>query len=294
MRRMTPVLVLACTLAACSDSGTHAHDHGDHDHDPDDHAGHGHAEDGHAVLEQTAGESVTLDESSALAEFLLNNNIRDEAGWMRVDIAHSDITGGPRRVFADKYAVGEALLGWAGVDESGAPAPLAYAPGAVFVAENLDDIGGVVSTFVIQFDDDGAPTFRAFDARGHESDETPIAHAAATGSTPSDCRACHLGEQVFAPMSAFPHEEERVALEVDPRVRDAERVALFSESFTRGSGVFGPYGGLLLSTYAADVRDDKLTKYDQYGMFVLAQRYAEELGLPPMQFGDGDGEGEDR
>lgn len=275
--RLLALVVLCCTVSCVrvsEDGSSHDHAH-DHDHD--------HAHD------EVSGEPTALD------TFLANNAIHELEGWLQVGLVHSDVTGGPRRVYVDKYAVVQALLNWRGEDEDGVPAPMAYEMGTVFVAENLDG-DEVASTFVIEYDESGAPTFAAYDGDGAAM--TSFAYLrdgeAVKGSVPSDCRACHLGDQVFPPMSAFPGEEPRVAVDVDARHRDAEMVSRFGETFTRGSGVFGPYGALLLSSFAADRRDERLAHYDNFSVMMLAQRYAAELGMDPGMFGDGDGEDGER
>jgi hypothetical protein len=213
----------------------------------------------------------TLLSSTALASFADPLEWPAGEAWVPVPLTHSDVTGGPQRLWFHKDTVTAALLAHPGGAGFRA-APLSYPAGSVFFAEDLGRNGATRAVKVLVTRSSTAPDFLLFDGDGARSRELT-----GLGHVPGACLACHTGDRFFQPMMSFPSEPAEHRVDLDERWRDVEIAKRFLEGYHRADGLFGPYGAIWLARVKSGARDGSLSPADRRRHELLRARYPDLL-----------------
>lgn len=199
----------------------------------------------------------------------------DEESWRSVELDRSVVTGTRRRLWYEKEAVTRALEAYER-PRNGAGPPIAYPPGAVFVAESIDGDGAVTERAVIHFDGEARAGYLVYDARGFPAAALTREHGLA--AAPASCVGCHESIDSFHPMMSYPAEPRGLELDVPAHLRDMRLTLALLEGRRRGSPVVGIYGTLWLSHLAWADRNGMLLDVDASHLARLRERYADLLG----------------
>jgi serine/threonine-protein kinase len=240
---------------------------------------------GYALKPHLAGLHDEFDRTrvkqDALSPFRERYGWRDPARWFAMDLNASFVTETRRRLYADKDAVTRALMKWpAGREfEAWKEPPLAWPDGTVFVAENIDVEGEVVSTDVVRLRSGCKPEFLHF---GEDGALTPY-HPQPMGwqAVPASCERCHLAitgssGAYHDPTNSFPDlAPGRRQILVEGKLRSIEVWRRFRETYHRENGLFAPYATVWIGRLAEGEAAGTLSPEDRAHLAALKTVFPE-------------------